>query len=208
MYSQAGAVCTHQSNVKEFEFEIQRALQLVSSVNDIRMQFGLTIKALIPVVAVDTRFSLRKDGSGRSSHWLKGGVFLSLPENFETRRINLALNVVHELGHQVLMVLQDCDDILVDINEPIYSSIRKERRPAIMSYHALVATYYMLFFCMHISRSLLTVEETRFLSEKYLELRSAFFSGAFAMRNAEMTSLGFSIFDEMFERVSSLEMVA
>lgn len=105
-----------------------------------------TVSHIIPITSSDPKtIPTRRDGSGFSNHHVRGAVFLSLPMNSDTSRFELALNLVHECGHQALMIYQCSDDILLeDLRTPVYSIIRKTERPAILSFHAAIATAFML----------------------------------------------------------------
>jgi HEXXH motif-containing protein len=82
---------------------------------------------------------------GYSSHLARGIIFRSfLPS---ANKYDVAIDLAHELGHQVLITWQSVDPILTsDADQPVFSEIRKVDRPAIQSFHAAVALAYMLFF--------------------------------------------------------------
>lgn len=79
---------------------------------------------------------------GYSTHFARGAIFRSLPADNDA--CDVAFDVVHELGHQMLMVWQSVDPILdSDPNAQVFSQIRRRNRPAIQSYHATVALAFM-----------------------------------------------------------------
>ncbi|MEJ6789533.1 HEXXH motif-containing putative peptide modification protein [Brevundimonas sp. BR2-1] len=79
---------------------------------------------------------------GFSTHLARGAVFRSLPEDNDA--YDIAIDVIHEVGHQVLMTWQSIDPILTsDPAAPVYSEIRRVDRPAIQSFHAAVALAFM-----------------------------------------------------------------
>ncbi|MCC5995699.1 MAG: hypothetical protein JJU18_04940 [Oceanicaulis sp.] len=81
---------------------------------------------------------------GYSTHYARGAIFRSLPS--DNNEFDVAFDIVHELGHQSLMIWQSIDPILAsEPDAPVYSQIRKRDRPAIQSLHAAVALAYMLF---------------------------------------------------------------
>ena len=87
---------------------------------------------------------LRLHGSGFSTHKYRGGIFISAPR-YHMGVFENTLNLTHELGHQVLMLLQCCDDLIKNFErKTVYSVVRREDRPAIMSFHAMVAVAYMI----------------------------------------------------------------
>lgn len=82
---------------------------------------------------------------GYSTHLARGVIFRSFPPN--ANAYDIAIDLAHELGHQVLMAWQSVDKILTtDHDQPVFSEIRLVNRPAIQSFHAAVALAYMLYF--------------------------------------------------------------
>lgn len=82
---------------------------------------------------------------GYSTHLARGIIFRSFPP--QANAYDVAIDLAHELGHQVLMAWQSVDKILTtDHKQPVFSEIRQVDRPAIQSFHAAVALAYMLFF--------------------------------------------------------------
>lgn len=80
---------------------------------------------------------------GYSTHYLRGAIFRTFPPSFNAS--HCALDIIHELGHQVLALWQSADPILTTPPKaPVFSQIRQENRPAIQSYHAAVALAFML----------------------------------------------------------------
>ena len=81
---------------------------------------------------------------GYSTHLIRGAIFRSLPEDND--EYDVAIDIMHEVGHQVLQVWQSVDPILTtDPNAPVFSQIRQTDRPAIQSFHAAVALGYMRY---------------------------------------------------------------
>lgn len=79
---------------------------------------------------------------GYSTHYARGAIFRSLPADNDA--CDVAFDVVHELGHQMLMVWQSVDAILdSDPEAEVFSQIRRRNRPAIQSFHATVALAFM-----------------------------------------------------------------
>lgn len=88
-----------------------------------------------------------------SSHVALGALFLSLPNEGDGKRVDLALSFAHEIGHQVLMIYQRFDPIISsDLRAPVYSGTRDTARPAIMAMHSAVALSYMLATCANVIR--------------------------------------------------------
>jgi len=82
---------------------------------------------------------------GFSNVHLRGAIFLSYPKEYNI--LSMALDLVHEIGHQSLFLYQSLDPLILEGRDrPIYSEIRKAERPAIMCFHAAAAIAYMLKF--------------------------------------------------------------
>jgi hypothetical protein len=61
----------------------------------------------------------------------------------------LAVDMIHELGHHTLYLLQFADTVVDSSDEEgIYSPVRRVKRPAILAFHAAVAASYMMRFCL------------------------------------------------------------
>lgn len=90
----------------------------------------------------------RRDvGRGFSSHLFRGAIFMDPPATVDHRFEAYAINLAHELGHQAFFVYQSADPIIDGpLDAPVYSVIRMTDRPAIQSYHAVVAAAYMAEF--------------------------------------------------------------
>ncbi len=81
---------------------------------------------------------------GYSSHLCRGAIFRSLPADND--EYDVAIDIVHEVGHHVLMAWQSVDPILTSAHDaPVFSQIRQTNRPAIQSFHAAVALAFMLY---------------------------------------------------------------
>lgn len=117
------------------EYE-QAAILIRSSGKTLELLFDAIVDVVVPLGGGRNR--------GYSTHFARGAIFRSLPDDNDA--CDVAFDVVHELGHQVLMIWQSIDPIIVSDPEAlIYSQIRKKNRPAIQSYHATVALAYMLY---------------------------------------------------------------
>jgi hypothetical protein len=79
---------------------------------------------------------------GWTCHYFRGAVFLGFPQAYSV--LDLALDYVHEIGHQVLAVFQSVDPLIAgDRFAPVYSEVRRTMRPAIQSLQALSAIAFM-----------------------------------------------------------------
>ncbi len=95
---------------------------------------------------------------GFSSMDCPGLIFTSFLERVSTlsttARAQMTVDLAHELGHHVLMIYQCADRIIDgDLAAPVYSSVRRTFRPAIMSFHAAFAMAYMMNTCVSIAES-------------------------------------------------------
>jgi len=82
---------------------------------------------------------------GMSTDLARGAIFTS----FSNRKtlFDFAIDLVHELGHQVLMIFNSADKLFTEgANKLVYSGIRLKERPAIQSYHSSIALGFMLYF--------------------------------------------------------------
>lgn len=81
-----------------------------------------------------------------------GTLFTSFVERSaqpaDVRAAILAVDLAHELGHQVLMLYQHADPVLeTPPDVPVYSPVRRVDRPAILALHAAVAAAFMMEAC-------------------------------------------------------------
>ena len=196
--STVGMVATNPEYCENFNKDLVLALKRVGQVAAINSLMQIMVHSFVPLTNVPGKMSLRSDGSGKSCHWLKGAIFASAPVNHAFQDLEFSLNIVHELGHQILMVFQDADLVIEDLSKPVYSSVRRTERPAIMSFHALVAVYFMLYFFSELRKSAdLTPDEINYVDAKIGKLRADFSAGAFALRDIKFTPVGLLMMNEM-----------
>ena len=196
--STVGTVEIDASICESFRLHVTAAIEILNYSPSIKLLKETLVRKFIPLCESSPSAPLREHGSGKSAHWIKGGIFLSLPNSHPFPSMELALNISHEIGHQALMIYQECDKIISDPHQMIYSTIRKAMRPAILSLHAVFAVYFML--C--ISRELidnypLTDKENEFLRCRIRELRKELASGLFALKDAKFTDFGLRIIKEI-----------
>jgi len=137
------------ARVVETEKLVREALDWIESVDkNFKKNRSALILEIIPLGLTSERFSRSPEGRGLSNHLYRGGVFIDLPQSSgPLRLIDLAINLAHELGHQAFMVYQNADRIVsADLFAPVYSAIRQTDRPAIKSFHAVVALTFMIEF--------------------------------------------------------------
>lgn len=82
---------------------------------------------------------------GWSCQYARGAIFIGFPSGYS--RLNLALDLAHEMGHQALALLQSSDKVIAsDWDTPVYSEVRRTNRPAFQSLHAATAIAFMVKF--------------------------------------------------------------
>ena len=168
---------------------------------------GEFVKEVIPLGMRPPLMARSLRGRGVSSHFYRGGILVDLPEIDEHLDVELAINLAHELGHQALMVYQNAHPIIDgDPRAAVYSAIRSVERPAIKSFHALVALAYMKEFAAKALRNAGTSEDRRLrLALRVEQIDGDLRLGARALRNAgvRFTELGGELFEEC-EAIESL----
>jgi hypothetical protein len=129
------------------------AIALLSkSVPWIGQLFAMMISGVIPIYHEKYGRPFRR-GTSHIDHL--GFIFTSyierIKQNSSLMKMVLAVDLAHELGHQALMLFQLSDSILRSpLKEPVYSSVRRENRPAIMALHGTIASAYMMEICHNI----------------------------------------------------------
>jgi hypothetical protein len=126
-----------------------------------------------------------------STHGAKGVIFLSVPKviTFETI-LEMSIRISHELGHQVLIIYQSADRILEsDLAEKVYSGVRMTERPAIQSFHALVALYFMLNFLVNIKLDF-SNDQNSLIKEKINDLTKKINDTTESLNKCKFTELG------------------
>ena len=188
------------SEVPQFEEEIRIAIEYIKIYSPILSNLLDTIvDEIVPMTDLSSAQQSRYMGSGLSAHWYIGGILLSLPkgDNLVQRRIELATNLVHELGHQTLIIYQCADKILEDLEEPVFSLIRKTERPGIMSFHALIALTFMKVFLAGALKSKQTEEERQYCQTKLTEVSRDLNTGLILIQKLQFTAFGNSLLNEV-----------
>ncbi len=163
------------------------------------------IKHIVPMESNTPESPYRIHGSGISSHRYRGGILLSLPDASPVRIMEAGLNLSHELGHQALMVYQCADPIISgDLYKESYSVVRRTKRPAILSFHALVATAFMSEWLLDCFDSVASLCGRANVTERLCGLESDMLTGIAMLSNLEYTPLGRAIFDEIRAQDSKL----
>lgn len=127
--------------------------ETISSLPDwLREKYDRLVAIVIPR-KYKPGITAKADGSGLSSIHFRKVAFLSLPTTTDSKN-QFLLNYAHEAGHQALHNLQHFDQIIYNgLETMVHSRIRGHKRPAIQSFHALIAIGYMLELATHIQPS-------------------------------------------------------
>lgn len=97
-------------------------------------------RMIIPLGFTDPNIGPTPSGGGLSNARFRKALFLGPVSENHGGFLRYAINLAHEVGHQMLFTYQSADAIIEgDPLEPVYSPIRQTLRPAIQVMHALVA---------------------------------------------------------------------
>jgi len=168
--------------------------------------YDLLIQCIVPITHHRQEIPVKRGFSSPSGF---GAIFLTFEErdrNAPWFSIELAIDLAHEVAHHVLYAYQSADRILAsDLEQPIYSGIKRTLRPAIMSLHANVALAYMIAaaraFRSGCQCNSSIVEWVEKLIASYEENQSK--SLAELLENCQFTELGFAIVNELVDQLGS-----
>ncbi len=189
---------------------IRNAVKLVTTTDDSwRDRFDSLVKVVVPLKTIGMK--VREGGVGFSSHLARGAVFLSIPRLLEFRDLELSINLAHEMGHPALMVLQAADRIVAgDLGEPVFSGVRKTNRPAIQSFHAMIALCFMVEYT--VSRvqcpGSLSEMEQSYLQKRCRELTEDLKISVAAFNAVSLTPLGERLRDDCADLLVRVRSVA
>ena len=178
-------------NMSAQELELlNKALDTVQEGDtDIAKLFSEVVKHVVPINTGKLKY--QSNGVGFSTHLAKGSIFLSVP----SRKLQLAINIVHELGHQCLYLYQTADSIIDrGLDTPVFSYVRKTHRPAIQSFHAMVALAFMVRF---LSQVVPERKEKDYYQQVLQRLRSDFKRSLNEYDSVVFTELGQVLYEDM-----------
>lgn len=183
----------HESTeaIDAFYQEIDEAMTLIKYVTpNMADLWTALVRELLPLEPNSTTSKIRYLGSGISNHHYRGGIFTHLPIPEEFRTEELAINLVHELGHQALIVYQYADRLFeCDPATEVYSAIRKVNRPLVMSFHAVAALAFMCEFTRLAMRR--GAKESRaYLEKRHQEITFDLHIGLKAIEHIKFTEFG------------------
>ena len=133
-----------------------------------------------------------------STHLARGAVFFSAPEP-PHQELRMAVDLVHEMGHQAMMLFQSASPLLTSpLDQPLWSAIRKTYRPAIQCLQAASALAYMVVFMRGAMKNAnLNAEEKEFLQESYDKVMDGLAKTLDGLvENSKFTPLGNQIIKE------------
>lgn len=160
--------------------------------------FSVGQKVVREVYPVRIRGGQYIGAGGATNHHLIGALFLSL-RPAPSEEVKLAISFAHEIGHTVLMIMQQGDAIILEHPDvTVYSPVRRCHRPLIMSLHAAVAAGYMVECAFDLSKSSdLNAEErdycVAFISEQIFHLKQTLND----MRRFKFTEVGQKILHDL-----------
>lgn len=202
-------ICSTREEIESFESLLNESLALIERNHSLLGKYTrvLISKFILRVEKIESPTKTRLNGTGLSSHFYRGGVFLSHPRVESLEKIDLAVNIIHELGHHVLMIYQRFDSIIKgDLFSDSYSAVRKTIRPSILSIHALVASYFMIIFIKRLlEKSQLSQVEIDHLDSYLGSLVFEARKSISCVSHLNLTSLGTLILDEINIKLASIE---
>lgn len=178
-------------NMSAQELELlNAALELVQgSSEDVAELFSEVVKHVVPINTA--RLGHQRKGVGFSTHLAKGSIFLSVP----SEKLQLAINIVHELGHQCLYLYQTADQIIAQgLDTPVFSYVRKTHRPAIQAFHATVALAYMVRFLSQVKPHR---EDQGYCQQALQMLKDDFIRSLDVYDSVVFTELGQVLYDDL-----------
>lgn len=186
---------------------LQRAIDLVVTADGSwDERFAALVRMIVPLKTIGK--NVRRGGVGFSSEYAKGAIFLSIPRQAEHADVELSINLAHEMGHQALMVYQASDQIIEgNLGLPVYSGVRKTNRPAIQSFHAMIALAFMVEYV----NDRLTQDRLRrsdafvYLERRGEELIADFEVAIEAFKGVVLTPIGQKLYAECRELLRSVK---
>jgi hypothetical protein len=164
--------------------------------------FNSVVTSIVPMKTI--KKFVRKEGVGNSNHESIGAIYLSIPE-VECSTLQLAINIAHEVGHQALMIFQTSDSIIVpeQLSRNVYSCVRKVDRPAIQSFHALVALVYMRDFLKGINLQNKSKLEIDYIKTELIDYECKLKANVWDFKKISFTEIGSKIYSDIFYYVES-----
>jgi hypothetical protein len=169
------------SETENFNSRIQESEQkLCATLPHFRILLDRLIHKYIPMESTTNN----QGDFGMSTLWFKGAIFFEKNQKPELdQRVE---NLAHEIAHQIILHYQLNDPLIEgDLNAPVYSGIRQENRPAILSFHGAAALSYMLWIQTHLKNESRCKEIQKQLESTLMDLGKT-----------QFTIIGKKIFEE------------
>lgn len=194
-----------ESQIKQWAREVDEGKQLLSEC--IPWMAQLYTELILCIVPIRHHLNGRPKKRGFSTPLAFGAIFLSFEDRVRSRgfaRAEMATDLAHELGHHLLHLFQSADRLIEsDLQTPVYSGVRKELRPAIMSLHASAALAAMISVTRSIAESAQSsLAEKEFAREKQAKYTRDQLDALRALRSAStFTPLGERVMREFEKQV-------
>jgi hypothetical protein len=171
---------------------------LFSSLPDIMAVFKGIVSTIIPLKIAN---HLEAPISGFGSHLCPGAIFLTTPVTSRPYwRAELAIDLAHELAHQIIILYQRADSIVAgDLESPVFSGILNKDRPSIMAVHGAAALCFMCIASLAIRENPEASEADKsFAARELVSATGKLATTVSALRNdCQLTEVGSMIVNEI-----------
>tara|TARA_R110002072_G_scaffold1989_5_gene16673 strand:- start:134992 stop:135825 length:834 start_codon:yes stop_codon:yes gene_type:complete len=157
----------------------------------------MLIKQIIPLKLKDGSQRRRSAGSYFN---IKGSVLFHVPVDYDLVYLTeMAIDLCHELGHQLLFIYQSVDKIMIsDENQKFYSGVRQIDRNAFQTIHAAMALSYMILACDVMLENAINPEQVKLLQSEKKESKASLAETLESLeKHSEFTELGTEIIKDM-----------
>jgi hypothetical protein len=134
-----------------------------------------------------------------STHRVKGAVFVQYSNQKPVSSLIDAIDLFHEIGHQVLIYYFTADRITTSDPEIlVYSGARRTKRPAIRAFHSAMALTFMAISGLALRTKCLGEKDIAFLNEHIATYQEALKENLNSLRELlSFTILGDTLLNEM-----------
>ena len=155
---------------------------------------------VLNLVPLTSRANAASSNSACSDFNLLGAVLFGLKVKSNFQRVDLALSLAHETGHQALMLYQRTSAVIENYRQTVYSGVRKTKRPAILALQACMALAYMIEMSISLEKSKdFDRKEIAYLKQQRQQYTSQLKASLFDFRNEKIifTGLGRILISEL-----------